>query len=243
MTQIHSGSGLTGDTGLPEIPAPSSIGAEAGLAVDKSPAESPDSAAEHASDRHETGHHVERTWRRVPAINVLPSQRKPLPANLATRVLLSFAIVLMSLLAFNSYSDWKSIGEEATASGGQLQSIQRQLSVRRGEIEPLQIEANRLKLELESAELTYGLATASQTDWHRALNALFETQVSGVEFRSASVNPNGRLALIGVATSGDAIASLPSELSLLSDVLELQGIVWEATMSPPTFTAEFAVLR
>ena len=184
-----------------------------------------------------------RYWRRVPSINVLPDERNLLPANFLLRSGLVVAIVMLVLLSGARYLDWNDSEIRAEATEIRSQSVKRQLTVRQNEIEPLQSQISLLISEAKSAETTYELATTGQTDWFDAMSRLFSISVSGVDFLSAAVNYDGRVSLVGVATDPDAIASLPNQLSQLAGVVNLQGIQWDAEVSPPVFTAGFQVDR
>lgn len=184
-----------------------------------------------------------RYWRRVPTVNVLPDEKSLLPANFLLRSGLVVAIVMLVLLSGARYLDWNDSEVRADATEIRSQSVKRQLAARQNEIEPLQSQISLLRSELKSAETVYGLATAERTDWFTAMSRLFSISVSGVDFLSAEVNSAGRVSLVGVATDPDAIASLPNQLSQLAGVVNLQGIQWDADVSPPVFTAGFQVNR
>jgi len=100
-----------------------------------------------------------------------------------------------------------------------------------------------LASELDSAQTTYTLATAANTDWFTAMNGLFAISVSGVEFLSVTADEDGKVTLVGIATSPDAISSLPIQLSQLAGIVNLLGIQWDAAVTPPAFTAKFQVDR
>jgi len=184
-----------------------------------------------------------RYWRRVPFVSVLPDEKNQLPANFLLRSGLVVAIVMLVLLAAARYLEWNDSEVRAEATEIRSQSVKRQLTARQNEIEPLKVQISLLSSELESAATTYRLATAGQTDWFAAMSRLFSISVSGVDFLSASVNSDGRVSLVGVATDPDAIASLPNQLSQLAGVVNLQEIQWDAEVSPPVFTAGFQVNR
>jgi hypothetical protein len=188
-------------------------------------------------------HKQTRYWRRVPEVNVLPGERKQLPANFLLRSVLVVSIGLLVLVTAARYLDLIDFEERKETSQILSQSVQRNLAARQDEIEPIQSEINVMALDLEAAETTYALATAGQTDWNTAIGGLFAISVSGVEFLSATAESEGRVALVGVAVNSDAIASLPSQLSQLAGTINLQGIQWDASVSPPAFTAEFQVAR
>lgn len=182
-----------------------------------------------------------RYWRRVPSISVLPNENNQIPVNFVLRSSLMVAIVVLVLLTGVRYVDWNDSEVRAEAAEARSQSVKRQLAVRQNEIEPLESQITLLSSKLESAETTYRLATAGQTDWFAAMNGLLSVSVSGVDFLSASVNPDGNVSLVGVATDPGAFASLPNQLSQLSGGIGLQGIQWDADVSPPVFTAGFQV--
>ena len=184
-----------------------------------------------------------RHWRLVPTVGVLPAESRRLPPNFLLRSLLVVAIGLLALLGGARYLDWNNFDDRALAAQTRTASVNRQLTTRQSEIEPLQTQINLLALELESAETIYQLATEGQADWFAAMSGLFDISVSGVEFLSGTIDSNGKIALVGVATDADAIASLPTQLSQLAGVVDLQGIQWDAEVSPPRFSAEFQVSR
>ena len=184
-----------------------------------------------------------RNWRRVPYISVLPYEKMQLPANLLLRSGLVVAIGLLVLLTGARYLDWQDSEVRAEATEIRSGSVKRQLTARQNEIEPLQSQIRILNSDLESAATTYGLVTAGRADWFAAISKLFSISVSGVDFLSAAVDSGGKVSLVGVATSPDAIALLPNELSQLAGVVNLQGIQWDSEVSPPVFTANFQVIR
>jgi len=184
-----------------------------------------------------------RYWRRVPSISVLPEEKNQLPANFLLRSGLVVAILMLVLLTAARYLDWNDSEVRVEATETRSQSVKRQLTARRNEIEPLESQISLLSSELESAETTYRLAIAGKTDWFAVMSRLFYISVSGVDLLSATVNSDGRVSLVGVANDPAAIASLPNQLSQLAGVVNLQGIQWDAEVSPPVFTAGFQVNR
>lgn len=184
-----------------------------------------------------------RHWREVPVVSVLPSQRKQLRFDFLMRGILVITIGLIGLFAISRYSDWTDADDRAEAVEARSRSVNRQLATRQEEIEPLQAQITLLTSELESAEKAYALATADRPDWFTVMDGLFAISVSGVDFVSAAANSQGKIVLVGIATSTDAIASLPIQLSRSSSRVTLQGIQWDAGVSPPVFTAEFQINR
>lgn len=184
-----------------------------------------------------------RHWRRVPTVSVLPDEKNLLPANFLLRGGLVVAIVMLVLLTAARYLDWNDSEALAQAAEVRSQSVRRQLTARQNEIEPLESQISLRSSELKLAETTYSFATAGQTDWFAVMSGLFSLSASGVDLLSATVNSEGRGSLVGVATDPDAIASLPNQLDQLSGVVDLQGILWDAEVSPPVFTAGFQVNR
>ena len=184
-----------------------------------------------------------RYWRRVPSVSVLPYEKVQLPSNLLLRGGLIVAIVLLVLLTGARYLDWRDSEVRAEATDIRSDSVKRQLTARQNEIEPLQSQIRLLNSDNKSAETSYSLVTEGRADWFTAIDRLFSISVSGVDFLSAEIDSDGEVSLVGVATSPDAIALLPNQLSQLAGVVNLQGIQWDAEVSPPEFTAEFQVIR
>ena len=183
------------------------------------------------------------SWRRVPYVNLLPDSRRPLPVNLIMRTGLALVIGLLVFMTINGYLDWKAIDANAESTRFDTESVKRRLDARRSEIQPLQAQISNLTYDLESAESTYQLATAGQADWFTTIRGLFSFSDGGVDLLSAEVKANGTVLLSGAASNTEVIASLPSQLSALSGVLDLKGIEWDLQVLPPIFTAEFQVSR
>ena len=183
------------------------------------------------------------SWRRVPYVNLLPDSRRPLPVKLIIRTGLAVVIGLLVLMTINGYLDWKAIEANAESTRFDTESVNRRLSARQSEIQPLQAQIGNLTSDLESAESTYQMATAGQADWFTTISGLFSFSDGGVDLLSAEVEADGTVLLTGAASNTDVIAFLPNQLSALEGVLDLKGIEWDLAVSPPIFTAELQVSR
>jgi len=65
-----------------------------------------------------------RYWRRVPSVNVLPGEKKQLPANFLMRSVLVVAIGLLVLVSVARYLDWHDFEKRAETSLVLSQSVQ-----------------------------------------------------------------------------------------------------------------------
>ena len=98
--------------------------------------------------------------------------------------------------------------------------------------------AQRQKLEQELQEVS-----GEQIKWDAVTVALFSAETPGTTFLSVAIRPDGIVNLEGVANDANAIATLPSQLSQISDILEFQNFRTAPGSVPPAFSVEFKVRR
>jgi len=150
-------------------------------------------------------------------------------------------IILGFFLILNQISTKRDIEDRALASESELGRLQRRLSSRQQPNEDLQAQINALRAEINASEQALQVLTAVNIDWYAALAPLFDAQPSGVVFESVTAGPEGVVSLGGVANQPGLMASLPTQLSLISDTLDFQGILWSSGAEIPSFTATFLV--
>lgn len=184
----------------------------------------------------------ERYWRSVPKVDVFPRRQIKLAGSPVVRGLLVLVLVYGVFLAQKEYRERLDVDSSIGVKTVQLQSVQRQLSARKQEVEPLTSEINKLKSQLDGAGQAYRQVTAGYVQWYVAMEALLlKTETSGVRFDSVTTKPGGGVTLVGQATSPQAIATLPRQLGDISSAIVFQGIQWKPGSAPPEFTATFKV--
>lgn len=181
-----------------------------------------------------------RYWRRVPKVDVLPRRQIKLSTSLVVRGLLVLVFLVGVFLVQREYRERLDVDSTLGAKTAQLQSLQRQLSAQKKEVDPVRSEITKLKSQLDGAEQAYRQVTAGYIDWHVAVEALLlKTETSGVRFNSVTTKPGGGVALLGQAANPRTAATLPKQLQDISSAIEFQGIQWKPGSDPPEFTATF----
>ena len=108
------------------------------------------------------------------------------------------------------------------------------MSAIRTQISQLQVQSLNRQRELEEV-------SGGQFKWDEVMFALFSVESPGTNFLSVSLRPDGIVNLEGVANDANAITTLPSQLSQISDVLEFQNFRTTPGSVPPAFSVEFKV--
>ena len=185
----------------------------------------------------------DRHWRRVPKVDILPSRRATSPTVSILRAI--FLVVLLGEAFFiqNWYRkrvDTVSVAEETTP---QLQAAELQLTDQIQAVDVLRNQLFQLQTQRVSREEEFQAVAADHVDWSVVLSTLFEAEAVGARFLSVLGDPDGEVTLEGIATGPVAMRTLPTQLTGVSDVLDLQSIRWELERDPPAFTAIFRVRR
>lgn len=185
----------------------------------------------------------EGDWRRVPKLDILPSRR-----STSSNVARLRAVLLLILLVQGYFvQDWLREETDTRLSiesvSGELRAAERQLADKQATDNAIrtqisQLIAKRLKLETELQEIA-----GEQIEWDEVMFALFSAESTGTTFLSVTIRPDGIVNLEGVANQADAITTLPSQLSQISDVLEFQNFRIVPGSVPPAFSVEFKVRR
>ena len=183
----------------------------------------------------------DRHWRRVPKVDILPSSRTIPPTVLILRALFLVILLGEAFLIQGWYRervDDIRVAEETTP---QLQSAELQLSDQQQVVDALRNKLSTLQNRRSSREGELQAVAAGHIDWSVVLVTLFEAEDVGTMFLSVLGDPDGEVTLEGIATGPVAKRTLPTQLTGVSDVLDLQSIVWEPRGDPPAFTAIFRV--
>lgn len=186
---------------------------------------------------------VERHWRRVPNINILPHRRGTPPEILMFRGILLAVLLLAAYLAQDQYRQNAVAAQTASATKGQLQNTQRQIAALQQELEPLRAQITQLQQERDTRKQGHQEILGDRMNWHAGLSALFGAQVPGISFEAVKVDPRGEVTLEGVATEQRAMAELHTRLRGLSPILDLQSVKWESGSATLAFTALFKARR
>ncbi len=183
----------------------------------------------------------ERYWRQVPKVNVLHTRRSIPQRSLIFRGLLAIIVVLGAYLIVEQRSTKMEIDDSISVKTLELRRLQSRLGSQQEGMDLLHAEINRLQQEQDSSRLAFELVSGDQLDWYSALSSLFEAQTAEIIFESVTGEPGGRLLLGGLAIDPGAKASLPIQLTFISETLDFQSIVWSADADPPSFSATFKV--
>lgn len=185
----------------------------------------------------------DRHWRRVPKVNILPSRRATSPTVSILRAI--FLVVLLGEAFFiqgwyREQVDTVKVAEETTP---QLQAAELQLSDQQQAVDVLRNELSQLQIRRSSREEEFQAVAVGHIDWSVVLSTLFEAEAVGARFLSVFGDPDGEVTLEGIATGPVTKRTLPTQLTGVSEVLDLQSIRWEQGSDPPAFTAIFRVRR
>ena len=183
----------------------------------------------------------ERHWRQVPKVNVLPARASVLQKTLVLRVLLALIIILGLYLVWDQMGSKSDLDDLVTQKSGQLRSLQRELGTKQQGLDAIQGQINQLRDQRAASEQAFQLITGDNLDWYGAFADLFEAESLGVIFLSVAADPAGKVSIQGQTTAEVPLASLPSQLSSISDVLDFQSFQSDPSSEPPTFSATFQV--
>ena len=185
----------------------------------------------------------DRHWRRVPKVDILPSRRATSPT---VSILRAFFLVVLLGEAFFIQGWYREgvdafrVAEETTT---QLRAAELQLGDQQQSLDTLRGQLSQLQNRRSSREQEFQAVAAGHVDWSVVLSTLFEAEALGSRFLSVAGTPDGEVTLEGIATGPVAMRTLPTQLTGVSDVLDLQSIRWESGSDPPAFTAIFRVRR
>ena len=180
-------------------------------------------------------------WQRVPKVNVLPGHRRAPPKDNILRGLLALIVVVGAFLVWSEWNTGADIDERNAQNISETRRLQSSLSRQRQGIESLHVQINQLQQQQEASASAIDLVTAGDIDWYISMLSLFDAQSSGLVFESVTAEQSGRVLLAGTATEPGSKASLPTQFSNISSILDFQGINWEEDSEPATFSATFQV--
>ena len=152
-------------------------------------------------------------------------------------------VVLGVFLFLSQRSTRTDIDQTISDNTSQLRRSQQSLTSQRQQVESLHAAISQLQGQQVATGEANRLLTGDKKDWYTALTALFGAQTSGVIYQSVTAEPEGRVLLGGLATEPGSKASLPTQFSNISDILDFQGILWSAGTDPPAFAASFQVVQ
>ena len=183
----------------------------------------------------------DRNWRRVPKINILPSNRATAPSTSQIRLVL---LVVLLVEAFFIQQWYREVGNsflQIEDTTGQLESVELQLADELQAVDKLRTQVSQLEAQRKVREDEFREVTGGQIDWHGVLGVLFAAETQGTRFRSVVTSPSGEVTVEGFATGPDALKTLPNQIASVADVLTLQSVETEPGSDPPTFIAVFQV--
>ena len=186
---------------------------------------------------------LDRSWRRVPKVNILVGQRTGVIS--ASRLRLVFLLILLveALFIQGWYRGQTEAIQEIDSKETRFQALQSELAGRQQALDTLRTQISQLEIKRGSKLEEFQAITGNNIDWYAVFARLLGTEASGARFLSVVARPSGELTLEGIAISPEANKTLPTQLNSISDVLELQSIRWARGNDPPSFTAIFRVRR
>ena len=133
--------------------------------------------------------------------------------------------------------------QEIDSKKAQFQTVERNLASQQQRLDTLRTQISQLKVQRSSKLQEFQAITGDNIDWNAVFTRLLSVEASGARFLSVVAQPNGDLTLEGIGISPDAPRTLLSQLTSVSDVLDLQSLRWTQDNDPPSFTAIFRVRR
>lgn len=185
----------------------------------------------------------ERNWRNVPKINLLPAKRATAPATSHLRLVLLVILLVEAFFIQQWYREVASSQQQIDETKASVESAELQLADERKATATLRTQLSQLQAQRTLREEEFNAVTGGRIDWHVVLAVLFNAETAGSRFLSVTTTPEGEVTVQGVATAPEALRTLPSQLSGVQNVLNLQSIKWQPGSNPPTFTAVFRVRR
>ena len=186
---------------------------------------------------------LDRSWRRVPKVNILVGQRTGVIS--ASRLRLVFLLILLVEAFFIQgwYRGQTEAIQEIDSKETRSQALESDLAGRQQALDALRTQISQSKVQRSNKLQEFQAITGDNIDWNAVFARLLSAEASGARFLSVVAQPSGELTLDGVATSPEAPRTLLSQLTSVSDVLDLQSLRWAQDNEPPTFTAIFRVRR
>ena len=186
---------------------------------------------------------LDRSWRHVPKINILVSQRTSAISASQLRLALLLILLVEGFFIQGWYRGQTEAVQEVDSKTVQFQALERNLAGQQQKLDALRTQISQLKVQRTTKLQEFQAITGDKIDWNAVFTRLLSAEASGARFLSVVAQPSGELILEGIAISPEATRTLPSQLTSVSDVLELQSIRWVQETDPPSFTAIFRVRR
>ena len=185
----------------------------------------------------------DQNWRKVPKVNLLSAQRSTSPTISQARVILLVVLLVEAFFIQDWYRERAGLVQEFEGIEARFGVAKRQLAERRQSVDNIRTQLTQLQNSRSSLEQEYQAVTGGHVEWNSVFTALFNTEAPGTKFLSVIANPEGEVVLEGIALAPDVPKTLPTQLTGMSEVLELQSIRWTPGSDPPAYTAVFRVRR
>ena len=186
---------------------------------------------------------LDRSWRQVPKINILVPQRTGLISASQLRLALLLILLVEGFFIQGWYRGQTEAVQEIDSTKTELQALESDLGGRQKGLDALRAQISQLKVQRTNKLKEFQEITGDNIDWDAVFVRLLSAEASGARYLSVIAEPSGDLTLEGIALGPEAASTLPSQLTSVSDVLELQSIRWDQGNDPPSFTAMFRVRR
>ena len=186
---------------------------------------------------------LDRSWRLVPKINILVSQRTGVISAPQLRLALLLILLVEGFFIQGWYRGQPEAIQEIDSKKAQFQTLERNLAGQQQKLDALRTQISQLKVQRANKLQEFQTITGENIDWNAVFSRLLSAESSGARFLSVVAQPSGELTLEGIAISPEAPRTLLSQLTSISDVLDLQSLRWAQDNDPPSFTAIFRVRR
>lgn len=185
----------------------------------------------------------EGDWRKVPKLDILPSRRSTSSSVVQLRAVLLLVLLLQGYFVQDWLREEQSSRLLIESVSGELRDAERQLEDKQGAENAIRSKIRELQNIGVNQQRELQEVSGGQINWDVVMVALFSAESAGTTFLSVTIRPDGQVNLDGVANDAAAIKTLPSQLTQIADVLDLQSIRWTPGSVPPAFSAVFKVRR
>ena len=186
---------------------------------------------------------LDRSWRQVPKINILVSQQTSAISASRLRLALLLILLVEGFFIQGWYRGHTEAFQEIDTKKAQFQTLERNLAGQQQKLDALRTQISQLKVQRDNKQSEFQEITGDNIDWNAVFARLLSAETSGARFLSVVAQPNGELTLEGIAITPEAPRTLLTQLTSVSDVLDLQSLRWVQDNDPPSFTAIFRVRR
>ena len=163
---------------------------------------------------------LDRSWRQVPKINILVSQRTGVISASQLRLALLLILLVEGFFIQGWFRGQTEAVLEIDSKKAEFQALEGNLAGQQQKLDALRTQINQLKVQRSNKLQEFQTITGDNIDWNSVFARLLSAEASGARFLSVVAQPSGELTLEGIAISPEADRTLPSQLTTSTPVPE-----------------------